>query len=986
MVVSLPPYGRRGFSSRISAPLIPIALSLGLSLVIPVGAPRAWAQDAPAPQTAAPQPPKLRYLLTLLREVNYDPMERGPLLVVGPSAFLPPNVSLPEGRTSLTAVANALNLRLFPVGQMNVLAGRMMAALNANPGKANPFAGLKSGELFKVMLASFTKDQWQQVGSPNGIGKGNLTDEQRLIWDSIFSGRMRIQTSTLKAGATPNSFDYVDTAFTDLPNGDNLRLRISKKVTFSFSKVGAEDYSWGGEPYFWGREAGAKEYYLQSIKDQPNGSTVYRGDLGADNDALPNSAFGVQLVSEQPRRLKTGAIDFAAQALNVPVSLADFPAPPDTEKKPIPPNIPAANQAYLQMKAELAELPTVGAILGRISQATGIEFIADRRVRDLPVFLRGNSARAGDLLQALALGVAGAFRNVEPGNAVGIGTTGKQDNAPLYLLTDDIQGIGTRVAQLSQWGQDADETKRKMMDGVGEKTAKSNPLDYISFAPGDKFALPEAQNKALESGWRKEKYASAPAIKWNDLTPALRTGVQSFVDERQENGVSLRTDRVRVGTELQAYIIVPEISAAIPSQDLSWGIGHQYIQEIAYTPTAAANKPTAEGEKKPTPAPALGFASPTLKGQRRVLIARPADAADAIALVRAAASRGITDLWLEVSLKDPEVAVKLLTAATKAGAGKVAVGGVVRLLKGGGLNGEAERNIYGETGEAFKTRLLAHYASHEHSDWYQDAFDGYTGWIIPDPADMVRRVKRIAAVPGLAGLTIRASGAPGWTGLKSGGDGIWANADLGYTPTMRRAFLREKGIDPIDLVNPGWTLSGVRWDVGYFAANDGQGDYTTVNNRSVRRTDDGVPQGSWWVYRKSLNDALLSNLFQAIKKDKPNLALYLANPVSGYASPNTNWFASWDAADKIPESDPYVVESEARNGARRSSKLVLAHWGWWWNETEAKKPEAPANFARQVTDAALRNPPPNWDGIVLDMTGIPCSQLTRLLGGLPVAP
>ncbi|MES2459861.1 MAG: hypothetical protein V4671_04700 [Armatimonadota bacterium] len=977
--------------SRKSSKLPFVVAALTTAALAAITWPGLCAAQEPTPSLASSAPqaiPIKPSFLSRLQGAEWDPAVRGPLLVVVPSPYINSISSinsaapLPRTRLTLHAIGTAAEMRLVPAGRVTALVPRMSAVINTRPGKANPFSGLNASETLTLLLASFTPAQWQQIGSANGIGMGDLTDDQRLLWTQMMPEKARVTKSTMKPGEQPGSWNFTDPTSTEVRPRETGRLRLSKAVDFSFYKVGAKDTSWGGDPYNSRYKDGAAVYNLSSFSDRRAG-------------ALPNSAYGVQLVSPQATRLKSGAVDFAAPGLNVPISLTGFPqrpvasAPAATASTAAPvaaagTPAAAAQQAYRDAQAELLTLPPVADVLLRISKATRLEFVADRRVRDLPVYLRGDSARAGDLLMAVCGSVGGTFRKIEPGGS------GKEDSAPLYLLTDGVAGIGTRVAALLEWAEEARTRKRRMTDGATEAAAKNDPLSRLSFAPDDEYALPAAQTKQLEDSWRSKKYGATPDVPFADMTPALRQAVQSFADDRAKEGILIDTTRVRIGQKLKPYLLVPEMGdVAVEALDLGNIIGHQYLQQVAFdpsrNPSAPAAIPPAAGK---TPVPPVGFADPTLKKQRRVVIARPATAEEAAGIVRAAAGRGITGVWLETSLEDLKTATALLTAAVKAGGTKIAVGGVVRLLKGGGLAGEADRNILGETGDEYQARRLTSYTEDKkYLESYRASLGGFTGWIVPNPsqaAEMELRVKVLAAVPGLASLTFRATGGPGWTGQKDGGDGLWTNSAGGYTPSMRRAFLRERGMDPIDIPDTRWDFGEIRWDLGYFKATDPGSEYEVIDGKLVRRGGDAVPRTSWWEYRLRRNTALLAALFQTVRKDHPALPLLLEDRNGGFTRSNTGFFASWDTPERLPDTSPFTVESETRAAARRTSKEIWAHWGSWWGEVESARAYAPETFALQVSASALRNPPPAWDGLVLDLSGVPGASVARMLGGLPL--
>ena len=926
----------------------------------------ACAQDAPP--VAAPQPTeaeiqayfkKLRTYLSALRDAPYDAKERGPLLILVPRPLYRPENGTPmsQNRPSLSAVADAMEMRLVSAGQINVLAPRTMTVINTKPGQANPFGNLSGGESLKLLLGTFSKAQWQIAGSAAGLGINDLTDDQKPLWGQIMPEEAHVDKSTVRKSDQPNSWTYADTTSTDVHPRDTARLRLSKTINFAFYKTGAKEIGWGDDPYM-NLKDGNTHYDLPGFNDKPKGT-------------LPNSAYGVQLLTQSPVRAKTGSLDFAAPSLDKIVVFADFPINPAPEKPaPLPPS-PTIGQEFerleLLAQTELATLPTIGEILANVSKVTGFEFVADARVRDLPVFLRGESARAGDVLSALALSVSGAFRKMEPGD--------KKDTAPLYLLTDGVEGIGTRAARLAEWGEAAASVKYRVQEKTEETAAKNEPLAFLSFAPGDAFALPKAQSERIEAAWQAQKYRTAPDTKVSDLSPALKQAVQDFASERADDGIGIDTSRVQIREILRAYLLFPEMSGqAVEAQSLSWGVQGQYLQTIAYNPDKAAPETPAKTPAKPAP---LGFDSPVLAKQRRILMVRPANETEAAQIVTTAKVRGITDVWLEVTEANASL---ILTAGIKAGGGKIAVGGVLHLLKNGMAHGEPDKNILGETGQQLLDRLVAA-GTDAHGD-----FNGFAGWTSPDTvdvADLHTRVTQIAQIPNLAGLCFRATGGPGWTGIREGGDALGINTDQGYTSGMRRAFVRERGIDPVDIVDTKYRLGDIDWNIGYFKASDGRGEYEVIDQKLVRRSENAVPRTAWWGFRRRKNTAWMATLWQSVRKAKPNLPLYTDDQVSSYARANTDWFGSWDKAGELPNFGPYVVESEVQAQARRTSKEIFVHWGHWWDNERAAKPDAPATFVRDVSAAARRFPPPAWNGIVMDLTHVSAAKAVQLLEALP---
>jgi len=928
--------------------LLPLLLTAG-------GAPPAVAQEPPSAPVAAGSPSTL-LVLPLLRGL---PDTEGTLVVLAPTAPLPVAEPLPERVTSLRTIARSFGKQVVAVGSVSTLAPLTMPVITTRPGAANFYTEAGPGAVVQALLATLTPAQWQIVCSVGGIGAHDLTDDQQPLWDALLPEHMQLQKYHEKGdipGVIVQSVDG-DTPMIDIRDRSAVRLRVNKTVDFHLAAVGSDNTSYNGNPYFLSEGDG---YNVWSYSVDPNGGKILGGLFNPAGRPL-NSAYGVPLVTYPPARLKDGAIDFAAASLNGSVALTD-----------------------LSDRAASATPPTVGELLTRISLTTGVEFVADRRVRDLPLYIRGDSARTGDLLKILAWSVSGAFRKVPPAT---VGT----DTTPLYLLTDNVEGIGARVAQLAAWAENAEMQKQRLMNRAPAMTAKNDPLRYLAFAPDDRFALSEALSGQVESLWRKNKNAEPPKVAWSDLSPELQTGIQKFVNAVQNGGKSLRTDALRVGEEMCAYLIFPEAGGvAVKSPDLSTVIHGRYLQEIAADPSVTP-PPT-----PPAPVDPLmkrGMLAPSLSGQRHILIVRAADAEGAITVTREAARHGFTDLWLEVGLSDPAASGRLLQAVTRASSAipsvsgrPVTIGGVVRLLKNSGVSGEPDRNILGETGAEYADREMPTHADPGEAVVYQQIYGGYRDWVVPDEADLQKRlVALIAAAPDLPELALRAGSTPGWAGVKEGGEGVQPCAGLGYTSTVRRQFLRDQGIDPIDIPDRVPYFDNVRWDIGFFVernAGDGDnnGDFRSVNGRAMLRSEKDVPRLAWWGYRKRRNDALLAGIFQTLRKRRPELPLYLDNRISSYAHMWTDWFGSWEAADRVPDTGMFLFDAAIRANSRGTSKKIFLHWRRWMGFGENEQDR----FETGVRFIALQAVQPLWDGAVIDLAeDIPTADVLHLLQALP---
>lgn len=91
---------------------------------------------------------------------------------------------------------------------------------------------------------------------------------------------------------------------------------------------------------------------------------------------------------------------------------------------------------------QLIELPagqiSIKELMAAVSSATGLEIYADQRLENRAVWIwcePGKGIPAGDVLRALARCLTGTYRRVDD----------------IYVLTDDLEGLGTRLTRLLIW-------------------------------------------------------------------------------------------------------------------------------------------------------------------------------------------------------------------------------------------------------------------------------------------------------------------------------------------------------------------------------------------------------------------------------------------------------------------------------------------------------------------------------------------------------
>jgi hypothetical protein len=813
--------------------------------------------------------------------LRYDPVERGPLLVV--RAFL----KKPPASASLIGYTEAFEGRVFTAGNLSILAPRERTVLNPKPGKPNLFANMPAPERLKLFLGTCSEAQWKALGS-TGLGIRDIPEEQKALFQSLLPVEASILEAELVAGDTPNSFTYKDQKYTPVAS-ESFKLHIGVRNQYFFFEQGKRDttVSSGNTAVL---KAGKKIRELQSRFES-------RQEGGA---------FGQEIFVRQPNALKPSALNY--EALRQPVLLEGC--------------------------------ATVADALARVSQATRLELHADKRVSLLPLYLRvapGQTTTAGNLLQGLALGVTGTFRALAPG---------------VFLLTDDLEGIGSRWNKLAQWGADADTARRELLEKAANQKRSYDPTALVGYRPDDPAALPTELYKQLKETWKKGGYALSLSI------PALPNSIQQDIQERmqywKDDGRAMDEARVEIRGAPKIGWVLPSGEYIAESLGLTNGLGDELIHDFAPKPS----KPDATPSKAEAPS---GLPE-SLK--RRLLALRPITPAEAQQAVREAKRLHITDLWVQVMPSTTDLE-PLKAAIAQGKATGIAVGVLVPLLRDSRM-GQPERVLSLKTGEEFaeESLQLGYVQAHpEFRSFYELNADHYRRWRVlapPDEARLDTLFKTLATLPGLAGIALKHTGGPGFAGEKQGGDGIDSGGDMGYTPERRLAFVRKDGYDPIDFGEYSYALSKTP-ELPFFS----------TNNTSTK-----AGEKRWLAARQDEAKARLKRLYTLVQRAKPGMPLFISDRVSDYTSPNTLWYGSWDAAEKLPENPVYAVRSEAQTAARRASASSFLLY-------RRRAKGDPGNFVGSLEREGKATLVEKWSGLWMDLSELSLPDALSLLTLLP---
>jgi hypothetical protein len=815
-----------------------------------------------------------------------------------------------------------------------------MVLVNTSPGRPKLLAGLPVQQRKIAFLSTLTAEQWKLAGGP-GIGLADLTPDQQAMFDSLLLPRFRVRTEKIKAVEDDPTGRVRGADILEEKGYDRnaVRLRFQRETSFSFYEVGKQAAEHGGS-LFQDPKIGDTVHTLDD--------TVRLEDAGSGGSD-DTTAFGVPLRQTVASRLKPSELDYASPALNAYVPLT-------------------------------AEMKTVQDVLRAVSKQTGLELHADRRIASLPLFLRSapnQGARAGDLLMALAWGITGAYRRMD---------------AAVYLLTDDIEGIGARFARLAIWVGEAEGKKRQLLEKGIENAAKQNPLQHLSYPKNYPGALPGDLQQRIEEQWGKPDSVGAPVeFRTGELPSSVRAemdeqirGVRELWEEFDLEPVNLDTARVGISIELGIAYVMPD-GTAVKMEGADIGDAFARLLTLSKTKKAPVSVPSALSASPATIKPL-----PANLARAVVLVPLPTPE-EARRLMATVKRRGFTEVWIQIPLKGanrPDTAplAAVIAAGKKTG---IKVYAAVSLLRGEGI-GVPERNLLGQDGDAAAEASIAYmqqvFGSPETPpgmfDFVRWDTQKLRGWIALSAAEQKareRQVLALAAVPGLAGITFRHTGVLGNTGEVQ--HGTRPNTEMGYTPTQRLAFLRQEGYDPLDL--PGaFNAAELRHDLPFFPTSLFERRYRMVGNKGELDTSYVPAPTAWWRFREARNREMLTSIYSNVKRAYPSLALYIDDRTSSYTFTALSWYGSWDAADRLPRNLGGVESQEGTTVtiARKASKTTLLNFANLPAVTETT--DGPTGFARAATFMA-GEAVKGWNGLTVDLSELPFADALRLLEAIP---
>jgi hypothetical protein len=608
------------------------------------------------------------------------------------------------------------------------------------------------------------------------------------------------------------------------------------------------------------------------------------------------------------------------------------------------------DSAALHVAVPLAGVQTVGALLSHVGKLSGLELYADRRWEGRALTILGTppSAPAADVLRSLAFCLTGAYRRV----------------GPAFVLTDDVSGVGSRRALLSEFEATASAMRQQALYAAGDALTGAEALTDLPLAP-DSMTYSANQKKEAERAYAHIGFSTVNQT-LDQLTPEQRAAVAATPPFTGSDRITYTPDlagKMIVSEDPALELLVPTVNGPVdPSLYLNL---YTLFQPSPSTPDAP-NAPTTSSPASPGGTPSVPLATLIKPIQGRAVLASPKTAAEVQDLVVAMKKLGLNQFWMPVAPPSqapnstppspaPPDSFALLSQALQATKGTgIAVYTVVDLLvRPRGLPADAaDLNLLGQTSTQAQAALAQREALAGPSPYTPVSRPPVINGVAVSPfsaavgKELLALTHTLVTMPGVAGLVWRATVTPGY----DEGEGTETERDflsLGYTPSARLAFLRKEHVDPVDL----------------FPA-DARGRADT----SLPNFDDAALEPTletkWHQYRSDADRSLLRSLFQQVAAGG---AALLSKPLvivqqRGAQPPTVTWYSSWDGPNApLPTFRPSAGAPVAEKvQARAQSKLTIVN-------LPVQGPLAEVTILRRwVGPLQSIGKNHSWDGFVLD--------------------
>ena len=733
-----------------------------------------------------------------------------------------------------------------------------------------------------------------------------------------------------------------------------VRLRLNRVTQYSVPMEGETGFRYPLRTAADGIEGGILMNYEENSRDK---------------------LYGQQIRNTVPNRLKPQQIDFASPSLQKTISLTG--------------------------------LKTVGDLMERVRTTTRMPIFVDGRPASRALWVRageGQTVAAGEALQALCWSLSGAVRAVSSGQ----GDT-------VFILTEDLEGFGSRSARLRDWSQAAQQHSSQAQAALREAILKQQPMQYIGFAASDSGALTEKASRAIEDSWKtmmgRYQGAMMPVL---DLTPQQQEMIRQGIAAYDKNSFTFNGEHrnlvdngsVSVSVQIRTSLLVP-------------GVGEVRSSGIDLNSLLT---PTARFDNNPVTAPpkvADTLQIPASMPLGGVLCVSPTTEEEAIKSVRSARERGLKQVWIVVpvwpaSTGDNKAAMgkaKALLAAAFAEAQKerptpqILAG--VRLFSlptpstpeepKSGESGPVDLAVTGgRSTEVAQNRLAAYLNSDTDPTLAHFYLQNTRDWVPPDAAGLALRLRKqlaeIANLPGVAGLALLDTAPPGYC-LPSAGMNYGFPENIipvGYTNAHRTAFIRTAGFDPMDITGQSY-MGNVNVNLSFFQEEN---QYRYMYETSPQAAKKINSASAWNQFRYEIASKALVSLYDPLTASLPKrdggFPIYIQSLDT--ATSGSAWFSRWEKSEALPRREQ-VIGRETANAylvAHKLSTVSLIETGYLDYPVLSRRayfeppmvPVDPAvQFARSV-NSLLTYKKGAWSGLVLNFSEVSVDKAVEMIAGV----
>jgi len=713
----------------------------------------------------------------------WDAQKRGPMLV------LRDPVPLTSQEPGLAAYGR---MEAKTGGITAIVPSEMVLIDDSLKEPPNLYDGLPRADKLIYLMSLMDSHQWE-IACSEGIGLGDLNQNEQAVFRSILPSTFTYNQWTLGEKGVMNPPSDAPAQVTLTPQEEaGVRIHFYRQIELGvYLKNGGHS----------GASAQMSDEY------KPGSQVLTRVDSAAEDHSL---IYGVRVRKVEPNKLKPSDLDYRSHSLDTPINLTA------TSK--------------------------VSDLCGQLSGVTGLKIVADPRVAPYVVQTAGASARAGDVLQALALMFTGTFRKVEN----------------LYILTYDREGIGTKRLRLACWKSALDfQTQRRSEEWKRAIQATGN-AKYVRSPDGN----PLPGNQAMEDFMASNEDQGDRKMPAGELTPQWQSILNRSTRFFQPG--SLRTDVAEPFSNLVWQFRLSD------GRDLWWENGGVFGLSSLRPPVSKPNDYRSHTPVKPTSIPANGSA----------LVVRCDDPGIVLSLESLAAKHGFSELWLE---------------SRDADCIQTAVGGPIKVrlfIEPWADDSGTDRSLLGESFPAAFRSVEATPDYQEMEEVWGLAEPIKTGLMAPGEraqSNAWEQMAKLSHIPGLAGCVLRNTEPPGYEPTIDPAE-YWPQflaypLDQGYSSGLRTKLIESKGVDPIDLIEARFsTLHGIDLTLPFFMDPEqrGFGDLvvtsepggsflkwiqirTGANQTAVTQLANSLPGPVFFEPRNNLQDMPLNDTYSLVQ-------------------------------------------------------------------------------------------------------------------------